>query len=1526
MSKEFDPDIFMEEEVTRERMVRLKKAELWRLAQALELDLTEGLTKTQLVMAILPWCNEEEWKADLARQEADLARQDRERERALEKEKIVHERAKLALAERGQEEKARFDVNKCFSLVPRFDSGKVESFFEMFEKIARQREWPQNQWVTLIQSSLTGKAQEAYLALSPQDSEDYDKVRQAVLKVFELVPEAYRQQFRSERPRPGQTYMDFARQQEAAFDKWVRASEVYGVQQLRELMILEQFKQGLPKTIQVHLNDLGVSTVCRAAEAADNYVLVHKDAWHDKPEQGRRFRDVERRQGGKPDGGWRSSVHEKDRNDGGWRPPALERERNSAGGRPPVNFRQGGRPHRPSSFPADIICHYCNKPGLIKSRCSEYQRREASRSDSSRSVPINAMGVTPTAGPVQAMEKAELEMFSGFVSDGAVAVEQGKPEAPVTVLRDTASGQSVLVAGTLDLPESSAVGTVVPIKGFGGTYNPVPLYRVFVRTNVFVGYAQVGVVSELPVRGVTFLLGNDIAQSQVVVTPCLSSTPCEVAETRALEEEYPVAFPVCAVTRAQAKVSAVSPVAGDGEAAGTPSVRVKAPPIALADTGFAKWCGMDQMPVLNRNSLIEDQKQDHALSLLRETAVPYEERKDMAEGFFLKDGVLLRKFRPPDRPVAEEWAVLEQIVLPPGYRQEVLQLAHETPLAGHLGIRKTQARIMKHFYWPQLHKDVVSFCRSCHPCQLAGKPNQRIPVAPLTPIPVVEEPFSKVIIDCVGPLPKTRKGNEFLLTIMDVTTRFPEAVPLRDIKARTIIGALVNFFSRFGLPRQVQHDRGSNFVSGVFQEVMVELGISQAVSSAYHPESQGALERAHQTLKTILKTYSIQFPGDWDTSIPFVLFAVRDSVSESTGFSPFELVFGHEVRGPLKLLKEQLLQPKPGEPVLQYVTEFKDRLQAACQVARDNLEKAQERMKAHNARKAVERSFVVGDQVLALVPQRQSSLSASFSGPYTVMKKVSDKNYVIHTPEGRRKSRLCHINLLKKYQGRVPATPVMCVLGGRTPDEDDSREVGAVGLRLGNTEALQSLEKHLAHLPAEGQLGMKVLVAEFSPLFQDVPGRTSLAVHDVDVGSATPIKQHPYRLAPSKLQILKEEVSYMLKIGAIERGQSAWSSPVVLVPKPDDTSRPCIDYRKVNQVTKADAFPIPRLEDCIDRIGRAQVVSKLDLLKGYWQVPLTPNAKEISAFVTPEGLYLCNVLPFGMKNAPATFQRLMNTITNGMSSVVTYIDDVVVFSSSWEEHLVHLRQLFEKLLEADLVVNLPKCEFGKGQVTYLGHEVGQGKVMPRQAKVAAILDLPQPKNRRDILRVLGMCGFYRRFVPNFAAVTAPLTNLLKKNVKFVWADICEQAFAGVKSILACEPVLLAPNFEAPFKLAVDACDIGVGAVLLQSDENGLDRPVAYFSRKLNVHQRAYSTIEKEALGLVLAVRHFEVYVSHAGREVEVYTDHNPLAFLARFQTSNQRVFRWALVLQPYSLVVRHVAGKDNILADTLSRMPVEGPT
>jgi hypothetical protein len=285
------------------------------------------------------------------------------------------------------------------------------------------------------------------------------------------------------------------------------------------------------------------------------------------------------------------------------------------------------------------------------------------------------------------------------------------------------------------------------------------------------------------------------------------------------------------------------------------------------------------------------------------------------------------------------------------------------------------------------------------------------------------------------------------------------------------------------------------------------------------------------------------------------------------------------------------------------------------------------------------------------------------------------------------------------------------------------------------------------------------------------------------------------------------------------------------------------------------------MEDCIDRIGNAKYVTKFDLLKGFWQVPLTERAKKISAFVTPTGLYQYKVMPFGMKNSPATFQRLINSIIMDLDGCDAYIDDLIIASETWEDHVKIIRELFERFSKATLTINLLKSEFGCATVTYLGYEVGQGHVRPVRAKISVILDFPRPTSKRQLMRFLGMAGYYRKFCPNFSSVSEPMTALLKKNVTFAWSKDCETAFEKVKAMLVSAPALSAPNFDHPFKLAVDASDIAVGAVLLQEDSNGIDHPVCYFSRKLDKSQRNYSTIEKECLALILALQHFEIYVT-----------------------------------------------------------------
>ncbi len=480
-------------------------------------------------------------------------------------------------------------------------------------------------------------------------------------------------------------------------------------------------------------------------------------------------------------------------------------------------------------------------------------------------------------------------------------------------------------------------------------------------------------------------------------------------------------------------------------------------------------------------------------------------------------------------------------------------------------------------------------------------------------------------------------------------------------------------------------------------------------------------------------------------------------------------------------------------------------------------------------------------------------------------------------------------------------------------------EPHSLGVHLNNSAILSNLDSCLSYLPEDQRKDVEMLLWKHPTLFSDVPGKTSMLFHDIDVGNSIPIKQHPYRVNPAKRAIMRSEVDYLLTNGLAIPSQSPWSSPCLLVPKSDNTFRFCTDYRKVNSVMKPDSFALPRMEDCVDRVGASKFVSKLDLLKGYWQVPLTARACEISAFVTSDDFLQYNCMAFGMRNAPATFQRLMQKVLLGLPNCEAYLDDIVVYSDAWKDHICSLEKLFTRLSDAQLTLNLAKCEFAKGVVTYLGKKVCQGCVKPTEAKVSAIIEFPTPSTKRQLCRFLGMAGYYRGFCKNFATIVSPLTDLLSTSKNFVWSPECDRAFVAAKDLLCYSPVLSAPNFSLTFKLQVDASAVGAGAVLLQEDRAGIEHPVCYFSKKFSKSQQNYSTIEKEALALVMALGHFEVYVGGNCTPLVVYTDHNPLVFLSRMCNWNQRLMRWSLYLQEYNLDIQHKKGSENVVADALSR-------
>lgn len=355
----------------------------------------------------------------------------------------------------------------------------------------------------------------------------------------------------------------------------------------------------------------------------------------------------------------------------------------------------------------------------------------------------------------------------------------------------------------------------------------------------------------------------------------------------------------------------------------------------------------------------------------------------------------------------------------------------------------------------------------------------------------------------------------------------------------------------------------------------------------------------------MLRVYCLDKQKDWDQGIPFLLFAARDAVQESLGFSPFELIFGHAVRGPLKLLKEKWLSisGENDENLLDYVCKFKERLTQAWNIARQNLKGSQGRMKVWYDRHAKTRSFESGDKVLMLLPIPGQPLHARYFGPYEIETKVSELNYIVKIPGRHKNKQLYHINMLKEYNDRnetadserhsvVSCSTTIKQLEDHGSDTPLRNLIDQSDPKLHNSDVLADLDLKLAHLNKKEKNEIKNLIQEFAHLFPNVPKRTDFIYHDVDVGDANPIKQHPYRMNPLKQKHCQTEIDYMLENDMIEPSSSPWSSPCLLVPKPDGSFRFCTDFRKVNSITKTDSYPLPRIEDCIDKVVVMQDICK----------------------------------------------------------------------------------------------------------------------------------------------------------------------------------------------------------------------------------------------------------------------------------------------------------------------------------------------
>ena len=472
------------------------------------------------------------------------------------------------------------------------------------------------------------------------------------------------------------------------------------------------------------------------------------------------------------------------------------------------------------------------------------------------------------------------------------------------------------------------------------------------------------------------------------------------------------------------------------------------------------------------------------------------------------------------------------------------------------------------------------------------------------------------------------------------------------------------------------------------------------------------------------------------------------------------------------------------------------------------------------------------------------------------------------------------------------------------------------------------MKLRLDHLNSEERKALVETCSDYQDIFYlpgDVLSSTGAIKHSIRVEPGTePINTRPYRLPEAQKAEVENQVKELLREGIIEESVSSWNSPIMVIPKKMDASgkqkfRLVVDYRKLNEKTVGDAYPLPDITEILDQLGQAKYFSCLDLAMGYHQIDMDPDDIDKTAFSTKGGHWAYRRLPFGLKTAPATFQRMMNSVLSGLTGTrcFAFLDDIVLYANSLAEHDTKLREVFGRLRKYNLKLQPDKCEFLRKEVIFLGHKVSERGVEPDARKVEAIKNFPTPTTPKQLKSFLGLAGYYRRFVPQFSRIAAPLHALLKRDVKYVWGEPQEIAFTTLKYRLMSEPVLQYPDFSKEFILTTDASNEGAGAILSQG-ELGSDLPVAFASRSFNKAERNYSTIEKELAAVVWGVKHFRPYLY--GRRFKIVSDHRPLKWIVSVKDPGSRLMRWRIQLEEYDYEIVYKPGVQNANADALSRI------
>ena len=928
---------------------------------------------------------------------------------------------------------------------------------------------------------------------------------------------------------------------------------------------------------------------------------------------------------------------------------------------------------------------------------------------------------------------------------------------------------------------------------------------------------------------------------------------------------------------------------------------------------------------LSPDQISKMQKEDKSLSRLFLLAEVRPVSNAKNSYYLVKKNLLYRIFTPPIKNKAG-YRPSKQLVVPSRLRSKVLHLAHSSNFSGHLGITKTYDRLSTSFYWPGMYSDVTRFCLSCDTCQRMGNKPTKVP---LGSHPIISEPFDRIAVDLIGPIvPSSHEGHRFILVAVDYGTRYPLAIALKKIDSQTIADALLDMFSQVGIPKEMLSDNGSQFTSDLMSEVTRLLSIKQLKTTVYNPRCNGLVESLNGTLKQMLKRLCKDQPKEWNRFISPCLFALRQVVNESTGFSPFSMIYGRIPRGPVEVLKELWTQENDSEvkTTYQYVLDLANRLELTHKLAVEHTLKSKSKQKEYYDRTAKERVLQSGDQVLVLLPTKKNKLELAWRGPYDVISKKNEHNYLVRVSP--QKEKLFHINLLKKYLTSPVFEEDMSVFNVccATIIEEENTERSPPILHPPSSTVDEDYKQVdiSSELNNQQKNSVENLLYQYQHVLTNKPGCTDLIQHKIELISEEPFRKRPYVIPHALRETMKKEIDDMLTNNIIEPSNSEYCSPCLLVKKADSISyRFVFDGRSLNKITKFDCEPLPNMNSLLDSFHKAKYLSCLDLCKGFWQIPVEQKSRHLLSFITDldsSTFQFCK-LPFGLLNSSQTFSRLMRIVLKDMVNVKNYVDDIVVFTTTWSEHLAALKELFTRLDKAGLTVKPSKVKIGYAQIEFLGHIVGNGCKRPVDNKVKAIVNAQPPTSKKVMRSFLGLLGFYRQYIPNFAEISACLSDTTKKDMprNIKWNPQLDLAFNKLKSFMTKEPILRLPDFTKQFTLQTDASGIAVAGVLLQEHE-GQKFPVLYVGRKLLDRETRYAIIEQECLALVYCLEKLKHYL--LGVHFILETDASALLYLNKQKhSSNGRLTRWSLQIQEFRFTVVAIRGKDNHCADFLSRCP-----